>query len=185
MNISSAELHDSLENILPKSLHNNDIVFVCIGTDRSTGDSLAPMVGTHLVEKGYMNVYGTLDNPVHAINLVETIAALPKDKTIIAIDAMLGKTTSVGDFQVYKGGIKAGAGVGKNLPQVGDYSIAGIVNVSGFMEYFVLQNTRLSLVMNMANSITEGITKRFPLNNTYEKQNIFSILKNKLWLKLA
>ena len=30
---------------------NQPIVFVCIGTDRSTGDSLGPLVGTLLKEK--------------------------------------------------------------------------------------------------------------------------------------
>ena len=34
-------------------------------------------------------------------------------------------------------------------------AISGIVNVGGFMEYVVLQNTRLSLVMNMANKIAQ------------------------------
>jgi len=33
----------------------------------------------------------------------------------------------------------------------------GVVNVGGFMEYFVLQNTRLSLVMRMADVIAEGL----------------------------
>ena len=35
--------------------------------------------------------------------------------------------------------------------------IIGIVNVGGFMEYLVLQNTRLSLVMRMADVISTGL----------------------------
>ncbi|MNJ05080.1 hypothetical protein D3C73_1661750 [compost metagenome] len=35
--------------------------------------------------------------------------------------------------------------------------ITGIVNVGGFMEYFVLQNTRLSLVMDLAELIAKAI----------------------------
>jgi hypothetical protein len=34
----------------------------------------------------------------------------------------------------------------------------GIVNVGGFMEYMILQNTRLSLVMKMAEIISAGIS---------------------------
>ena len=45
----------------------------------------------------------------------------------------------------------------KDLPEIGDVHINGIVNVSGFMEYFVLQNTRLHLVMSMANVLAEGL----------------------------
>ena len=35
--------------------------------------------------------------------------------------------------------------------------VMGIVNISGFMEYMILQNTRLSLVMKMADIISAGI----------------------------
>ncbi|MGB4312546.1 MAG: DUF1256 domain-containing protein [Natronincolaceae bacterium] len=42
-------------------------------------------------------------------------------------------------------------------PAVGDISITGIVNLSGYMEYLVLQNTRLSLVMKMADTLVQSI----------------------------
>ena len=49
------------------------IILVCIGTDRSTGDALGPLVGTKLEQVGIKNfqVFGTLDEPVHALNLEE------------------------------------------------------------------------------------------------------------------
>ena len=59
--------------------------------------------------------------------------------------------------QVGEGPVKPGAGVNKDLPSVGDAHITGIVNVSGFMEFMVLQNTRLSLVLKMAKTIANGI----------------------------
>jgi putative sporulation protein YyaC len=96
------------------------------------------------------------------MNLEETIETLPKDKIIIAIDACLGQVSTIGEIDIFKGQIHAGAGVNKELPPVGDYGIYGVVNVGGFMEYLVLQNTRLNLVMNMANEIVGGIKKRFP-----------------------
>lgn len=157
------ETSELMRKVIPSKLTNDDVVFVCIGTDRSTGDSLAPFVGTYLKGFGYENVYGTLYEPVHALNLVETIAILPKDKIVIAIDACLGEHASIGKVKIEKGAIKAGAGVGKNLPPVGDYKIYGVVNVGGFMEYFVLQNTKLSVVLPMANEITEAIQHVFPL----------------------
>lgn len=45
---------------------------------------------------------------------------------------MLGKVDSIGKFYVFDGGLKPGAGVGKELDAVGDYSITGVVNVGGF-----------------------------------------------------
>ena len=85
------------------------------------------------------------------------IHAKHKDSFIIAVDACLGKVKSVGTVQILPGPLKPGAGVNKNLPEVGDMHITGIVNVSGFMEFFVLQNTRLSLVLKMARTIADSI----------------------------
>lgn len=138
------------------------IVFVCIGTDRSTGDSLGPLVGTLLEEKPIFPfyVYGTLDDPIHAVNLTEKMSEIKERHSnpfIIGIDACLGRLKSVGSIQVADGPVKPGAGVNKNLPEVGDIHITGIVNVSGFMEFFVLQNTRLNLVLKMAKTIANGI----------------------------
>jgi putative sporulation protein YyaC len=164
-------LHDdfqAVENLamellkfLPRA-SQRPIVFVCIGTDRSTGDSLGPLVGSFLEEKDVssFHVYGTLDEPIHAVNLGERlkeIAVKHQDPYIIGIDACLGRMKNVGVIQVGNGPVKPGAGVNKELPAVGDIHITGIVNVSGFMEFFVLQNTRLNLVMKMAKTIANGI----------------------------
>ena len=127
-----------------------ELYFLCIGTDRSTGDSFGPLVGTFLKEHGVPNVFGCLGEPVHAMNIEDIHFSLPDNAFIVAIDACLGQAANVGRINVVSGPTKPGAGVGKDLGQYGDASIHGIVNVGGFMEYFVLQNTRLSLVMEMA-----------------------------------
>jgi putative sporulation protein YyaC len=138
-------------------------VVVCIGTDRSTGDALGPLIGTQLARDlgGRAVVYGTLDNPVHAGNLEEYIGRikhLPGSPAVIAVDACLGSPESVGTVAVGCGPLRPGAGVNKSLPAVGDVYLTGVVNVGGFMEYFVLQNTRLSLVVRMARVIADGVT---------------------------
>src|SRR5690606_32515316 len=75
---------------------------------------------------------------------------------------------NVGRFAIYRGSIKPGAGVNRtDLPDVGDYAIAGVVNIGGFMEHAVLQNTRLSVVMRMARDITSAIVNVFPLSDGY------------------
>ncbi|AKG36877.1 MULTISPECIES: spore protease YyaC [Paenibacillus] len=138
------------------------IVVVCIGTDRSTGDALGPLVGTALsrFHSPLFSLYGTLDNPVHAVNLEETLNLIRErhdNPYIIGIDACLGHSTSVGSIQVVEGPLRPGAGVNKQLPPVGDIHLTGIVNVGGFMEYFVLQNTRLSLVMKLSEIIASSL----------------------------
>jgi putative sporulation protein YyaC len=140
----------------------HDIVILCIGTDRSTGDCLGPLVGhkLKLIPYNKITIYGTLDNPVHAKNLTYVIQDIEINHTkpfIIAIDACLGKSERVGKICMGKGPLRPGAGVNKSLPEIGHMHIIGVVNISGFMEYLVLQNTRLNLVMRMADTISSGI----------------------------
>jgi len=167
------------ENVKSK----NDIVIFCIGTDRSTGDSLGPLVGYKLAPyiSFYNNVHllGTLDDPVHAKNLDDKINYIGKnyiDPLVIAIDASLGNTDKIGYINIRNGSIKPGLGVNKILPEVGDISITGVVNVAGVAEYLVLQNTRLSLVMNMADVIARSINiALFRLNSDMTKKRTNSI----------
>ncbi|MGO4889030.1 spore protease YyaC [Anaerobacillus sp. MEB173] len=151
----------NLKRLLPVS-GRQDIVIVCIGTDRSTGDSLGPLVGTNLVNKSLssFHVYGTLENPVHAVNLNEQLVEIKKihqNPYIIGVDACLGRMNSVGTISLADGPVKPGAAVNKQLPEVGDIHITGIVNIGGFMEYFVLQNTRLHVVIKISDIIAESI----------------------------
>ena len=75
-------------------------VVLCIGTDRVTGDSLGPLVGTFLHAYGsdrYLSIYGTLDFPVHALNLEDACRQIKKKhprNLIIAVDASLGTKKS-------------------------------------------------------------------------------------------
>lgn len=145
------------------TLEHSDIIVMCIGTDRSTGDCLGPLVGYKLASMARWKnifIYGTLDNPVHAKNLHSTLNHIKANYNrpfIIAIDACLGNHERVGCLIVEKGPISPGAGVNKKLPEVGDMYIIGVVNVGGLAEYLILQNTRLSLVMNMADIISRGM----------------------------
>lgn len=142
---------------------NQTIVVLCIGTDRSTGDSLGPLVGTKLkdaLKPSNVMVLGTLHHPVHAKNLEESIDYIKSDipnPFIIAIDASLGSIDKVGYVSIFDGPIRPGAGVNKTLPHIGDIGITGVINISGFMEYMVLQNTRLSVVMDLADKIASSL----------------------------
>lgn len=141
--------------------NGHDLVIVCIGTDRSTGDCLGPLAGSKMLDLNtHPHIFGTLDNPVHATNISDVLKNIHKsfaDPYILAIDACLGKLESVGCVSIGLGPLKPGAAVSKDLPPVGNAYITGIVNVGGFMEHLVLQSTRLNLVMKMADTIANGI----------------------------
>lgn len=167
INTKSREASQLCAERLYRSLNHfcttdSSLVLLCIGTDRSTGDSLGPLVGSKIKDQlpPQITVYGTLERPIHAVNLEATINEIKESFArpfIIAIDACLGRTESIGYISIKPGPLRPGTGVNKNLPEVGQMHIIGVVNVGGFMEYLVLQNTRLSLVMRMAEVISAGL----------------------------
>lgn len=144
-------------------LPEDRIVFACVGTDRSTGDALGPLVGERLLNLGCAreDVFGTLAEPLHAMNLelrMGRLAELGPALRVIAVDAALGRVEDVGDIVVRAGGIRPGLGLGKDLAPVGDVSVTATVNVAGTrMDAQVLQSTRLFLVQRLAQCIGLGL----------------------------
>ncbi len=139
-----------------------ETVFLCIGTDRSTGDSLGPLIGYKLKQMNLPGaaVFGTLDRPVHAINLehyLEVLRVCYPDALIVAVDASVGSRDHVGFVTLGKGSLKPGLGVSKELKAVGDIFITGIVGGCGSFDPLYLQSVRLSIVMQMADCISGGI----------------------------
>lgn len=139
-----------------------NLTFCCIGTDRSTGDSLGPLIGTWLRDHPTFpyEVIGTLQQPLHALNLQQTVESLQARTLtpyIVAIDACLGKVEKIGHIVIEKGPLFPGKAVKKELPPIGDLSIKGIVNVGGYQEYTVLQNTRLQLPYDMGKVLSRAL----------------------------
>lgn len=138
------------------------IIFICIGSDRSTGDSLGPLVGHKLkyFSKNNIHIFGTLEDPIHAKNIISKLNEINfifRNPYIIAIDSCLGSINNIGKIFIQKKPLFPGLALNKKLPAVGEMSITGIVNVSGGFDFLVLQNTRLYTVMNLADSISKGI----------------------------
>ncbi|MBV4420024.1 spore protease YyaC [Clostridium tyrobutyricum] len=160
---SIISLRDNLSDILyPLIKSGRTIIIVCIGTDRSTGDSLGPLIGEKLkfLVRDQVHIYGNLKTPVHAKNLEEIINKINleyKSPYIIAIDACLGSLQNVGKIILESKPLHPGSAMNKALPSIGDLSITGVVNISGVMEFMVLQNTRLFIVMQLADTISRGI----------------------------
>ncbi|UJL46399.1 spore protease YyaC [Virgibacillus sp. NKC19-16] len=159
-----------------------EYIVVCIGTDRSTGDALGPLAGTTFsaMKPKHLTIYGTLHEPVHATNLEEYFKQINnnhRNPYIIAVDACLGKDHSIGQLITATGPVKPGAALNKPLPAIGDMHITGVVNIGGFMEHAILQNTRLSVVTDMANKIAlllsvidSRMTSNHPLTAVIKQQ---------------
>lgn len=143
-----------------------ELAFFCIGTDRATGDCLGPLVGSRLqtLLPG-ASIFGTLEKPLHALNLQEAVGQVKRScpyPRILAVDACLGSTHQVGSISLKRGALRPGSALKKTLPEVGDCHITGVVNVSGFCEQLVLQNTRLYVVQKMADIIARSLFMAHP-----------------------
>lgn len=109
----------------------DDIVFVCVGTPRNIADSIGPRVGTKLKQRGFKNVYGCLEDPIHAANLEQKYYEILDEnygKKIIAIDACISiDMNRQGSILLSNRPLKPGSGVGKKLIRVGHCSINLVV----------------------------------------------------------
>lgn len=135
---------------------------LCIGSDRSTGDALGPLVGSRLASLELPRptiIMGTLAEPVHALNLFAKTQELGNRgcAQIIAVDACLGRPETIGLVEIGTGPLHPGAGVKKKLPPVGQAYLSGIVNTGGAMEQLVLQSTRLYTVITLAEVIAGAL----------------------------
>ena len=110
--------------------HNIDknAIIVCIGTPKVILDAVGPKVGQMLKNNEDILVYGTVDEPANAITIdrirVELGEKYP-DRKVLAIDACLDcdPSNKLGKFTFRNYGVCPGAGVGKNIEEVGDVSL--------------------------------------------------------------
>ncbi len=147
--------------LLQRKAGSCHIVLVCIGSDRATGDCLGPIIGHKLKRfEDNFSVYGTLEKPVHAKNLGDALCFIKRyhpDSLVIAIDASLGTQEHIGFITLGEGCLYPGVGVEKDLPDVGDIFITGIVNQAGGNGHMLLQTTHLNTVMKLADFICSGL----------------------------
>lgn len=135
------------------------LCFVNIGTDKCIGDCLGPLVGTLLEMENISDVYGTLQRPLHALNLskeVPDILDANPNAFVIGIDACLGsKGDTLGEILLRNTPIRPGKGVGKELPVVGDLSIIGIVEFLDNVDpkNFTTHPFRLGFILEVAQHI--------------------------------
>lgn len=102
---------------------------MCIGTDAASGDCLGPMVGQILIGRNLpAYVYGTLTNPITALNLTDYYKFIKENhtSTVVAVDSCVGK--NVGNVYVNDGGLLPGAASDKQLPMVGDISVTAVTS---------------------------------------------------------
>lgn len=140
---------------------SEDLVLLCIGTDKITGDCLGPLVGSKLMQRNFpYPLYGTLKSPLHAGNLSDCIPRITiahPNACILAIDAAVGPENHIGLACLSCQPLLPGKGVSRPLPPIGNLSITGIINEASSSSELLLPYTSLYLVETLAEYITQGI----------------------------
>jgi putative sporulation protein YyaC len=120
MNVNK-QIYDFICDLLEE---NKEVVFIGIGSSGTYLDSIGPRIGTELA-KHYPYVYGTIEDPLHALNAETKYSQIKKrhpNANVVAIDAMVSKDY-LGKIITGPGSIKPGAGVGKNIESIGSHCI--------------------------------------------------------------
>ena len=73
------------------------------------------------------------------------------------VDDSLGSVQNIGKVFVGDLPLQPGLAIDKDLPAVGEMNVKGVVNISGSLDFMMLQNTRLFVVMSLADCISDGI----------------------------
>lgn len=144
------------------------VIFLCVGTDRITGDTFGPIVGYKLKQffknKNNIEIFGDLNKTVCNNNIEEWLNFIGHNYSnpfIISIDSALSSNQDdIGKVIVGKGGIFLGSSLGRASHYIGNMSIKGIVakNLGNPRQNFrLLQNIHLGEVVQMADIVANGI----------------------------
>lgn len=106
----------------------DSIVFICIGSNKVTGDCLGPLVGSYLKSMYKATVYGDMKNPINYQNAEKIMKKVENnngESLKVVIDSALGK--NIGDIIIDDGKVEIGKGLNKNKNIYGDISIKVVV----------------------------------------------------------
>lgn len=134
--------------------------FLCIGSDRHILDCLGPLTGTMLQERvPQLLIYGTLDKPLHAGNLLHELPAIKKRQpgAILALDASVGREEELGMIRLRDEPLMPGKALLKGLPPIGDFSLTGVVSRRSENRLKSTQNGSLGAVYQIARLISKAL----------------------------
>ena len=146
-----------------------EYVFLCVGSDKMTGDCFGPLVGAklekHFADYQIFNIHilGNLKNPVcypNILEVLEKIHLIEQEACIVVIDAAFSKEENIGKIYVSHQETVLGKGIGKQKIAIGDISIKAVVAKDCKMpmhNFQMLQNISLQFVMEMADIVADGI----------------------------
>mgnify|MGYP002532682522 FL=1 len=114
-----------------------DYTFVCIGTNRIISDSFGPRVGKKLKQVFYknenINVYGTMENPIHLKNVEYFLKKIENKNQIILIDSAIGRKEDIGNTYVNRGGMEIGKAFNHSIYIPANINIKTVIGAKEYM----------------------------------------------------
>ena len=111
--------------------------FVCIGTNRIISDSFGPRVGKKLKQVFYknenINVYGTMENPIHLKNVEYFLKKMENKNQIILIDSAIGRKEDIGNTYVNRGGMEIGKAFNHSIYIPANINIKTVIGAKEYM----------------------------------------------------
>lgn len=158
-------LSNKIINLIDKkNISNPKITFLCIGTDRVTGDSLGPIVGSNIQKfidsKKISNieVIGNLEKNLNNTNIEEYTEKL--EDIIIVIDSAISNTYDIGQIIIDEKNIKAREALDNGKDINSNINIKCIV-AKNFendeTNFLMLQNVKLGIVLNLAEKVSKSL----------------------------
>lgn len=160
INVNDTSAKATLIKQLAKNIRQ--MVVVCIGTENVVADSLGPRVGSLLNENLSMPlfVYGMQGTNIDAKNLSQAVSVIKRlhpNSPLLVVDAAVGTDCQVGKVQLTTGGIVPGAATNKQLENVGDVSIVGIVSNKDMADFYENSVEKSLLVEKLSQFIATTI----------------------------
>lgn len=145
-----------------QNIRNPNLTFICVGTDRVSGDSIGPIVGSNLIKYieenniKNINVIGNLKDNFNNAN----ISKLNNKDITIVIDSAISNTYDVGDIVIDEKNIKIREALDDSKEINSNINIKCIVGRNfkdSAANFLMLQNVKLGIVLNIAEELSNNL----------------------------
>ena len=167
------DIKEGLRRIIP---WKKNVVFFCVGSDKTTGDAFGPLVGTMLRRNGF-NVIGHLHKTVYGDAVQDYIYDPPRNSFVVGIGAVNSQTVKQGILEITDRPLIP---VSNKRLFVGEASISyAVCNVPDDFLFVKLSTISLAFIMDGADALVESIIETY---KEYELKSAISP-KQRSWTR--
>ena len=158
--------YNKISELANKLVFKEKPIILCLGNEKIIADSLGPLVGYFLINKYNLNtsIYGTLGRNVTNFNIdlyYKYIKKYHKNTPILVIDSSIDAIQYLGNIKIEENNLISKCK--RKFKNIGDITIKGVVLPNSLHCKFLLRQTKLSFVYNLANQIAKLVNDTYKL----------------------